>query len=85
MSTQNNPHTNKKALSEQRWLILARPLIIIIALIATWQMLVIVTGAPKYMLPPPADVWHTLIARHAVLFDHAKYTIAETVIGLFAG
>jgi len=85
MSKQNNLHTNRKALSERRWLVLARPLIIIVALIVTWQMLVIVTDAPKYMLPTPADVWTTLIARHDVLFDHAQYTIAETVIGLFAG
>jgi putative hydroxymethylpyrimidine transport system permease protein len=85
MSLQNNRHTHKKPLTERRWLMLARPLIIVVALIATWQALVLITGAPKYMLPTPADVWTTLIARHDVLFDHAQYTIAETVIGLFAG
>ncbi|HBU97449.1 ABC transporter permease, partial [Thalassospira lucentensis] len=72
-------------LSERRLLKIARPIIIIVALIATWQLTVTLTGAPKYMLPTPVDVWHTLITRYAVLFDHARYTIAETVIGLFAG
>jgi putative hydroxymethylpyrimidine transport system permease protein len=85
MTGPKKAHTNSKPLTDRRWLMLARPAIIVIALIATWQALVMITGAPKYMLPPPADVLDTLIARHDVLFDHAKYTIAETVIGLFVG
>ena len=64
-------------LSERRLLKIARPIIIIVALIATWQLTVTLTGAPKYMLPTPIDVWHTLITRYAVLFDHARYTIAD--------
>lgn len=82
MTNQTTPRT---PLTERRLLKLARPVIIIAALIATWQIVVTVTGAPKYMLPAPYEVWLTLIKRHDVLLDHARYTIAETVIGLFAG
>lgn len=80
-----NRTTPRTPLTERRLLKLARPFIIIAALIATWQIVVSVTGAPKYMLPAPYEVWLTLIKRHDVLLDHARYTIAETVIGLFAG
>ncbi|WP_083607531.1 ABC transporter permease [Thalassospira sp. TSL5-1] len=79
------PARSVTPLAERKLLKLARPFIIIITLIATWQIVVSVTGAPKYMLPAPYDVWLALIQRHAVLLDHAGYTIAETVIGLFAG
>lgn len=78
-------HTSQKPLAERKLLKLARPVIIIATLIATWQIIVTLTGAPKYMLPAPYDVWLALIDRHAVLLDHAGYTIAETVIGLFVG
>ncbi|AUG54997.1 ABC transporter permease [Thalassospira marina] len=63
----------------------ARPLIIILALLVTWQAVVSITGAPPYMLPSPRDVGDALIRQHNVLAMHAGYTIAETVIGLFAG
>ncbi|MDP2698217.1 ABC transporter permease [Thalassospira sp.] len=68
-----------------RLLTLMRPFIIIAVLIAAWQLFVILTGAPKYMLPAPMEVLQTLIKRSDVLFDHARYTIAEIIIGLFAG
>ena len=33
-----------------------RPVVIVAGLVATWQVLVIVTGAPPYILPGPSEV-----------------------------
>lgn len=81
----SHPPYPSRPMAQNRLLVWLRPLIIIVALIATWQAVVTLTGAPAYMLPAPWDVATTLVKRSNILWTQAGYTIAETVIGLIAG
>ncbi|MFT4794109.1 MAG: putative hydroxymethylpyrimidine transport system permease protein [Paracoccaceae bacterium] len=54
-------------------------------LIGGWQMVVIATGAPRYILPPPADVARAFIENAALIASHGSVTLAEVVIGLVVG
>lgn len=56
-----------------------------IGLLALWQALVVVTGAPPYILPSPADVAAAMAERPGLLFQHAWVTFAEIVLGLIFG
>ncbi len=62
-----------------------RPLIIAIGLLLIWQAIVIITGAPKFILPSPLQVFDQLITHYSLLFDHAIVTLAEIILGLFFG
>ncbi len=54
-------------------------------MIFLWQMLVVTTGLPRFILPPPALVAETLWGSRALLAEHALITIAEVLIGLLLG
>ena len=65
-----------------RWL---RPLIIAGVLLALWQAVVWITGAPAFILPGPASVLATLVERFDVILGHAWITAAEILLGLMLG
>lgn len=50
-----------------------------------WQLVVMATGLPRFILPPPALVGETIWKSRALLFEHALITIAEVLIGLALG
>ena len=56
-----------------------------LGLIVVWQLVVVATGAPPYMLPGPRAVLDAWIARSDLILGHAGVTLAEIVIGLVAG
>ncbi|MEM7224640.1 MAG: ABC transporter permease [Pseudomonadota bacterium] len=62
-----------------------RPLIIFLALLALWQAVVWLTGAPRYILPGPGLVAEALVARWPEILPNAGVTIAEILLGLLLG
>ncbi len=62
-----------------------RPVIIFLGLIAAWEVVVLATGAPHYILPGPLRVARALIARWPELLGHAGVTVTEILLGLALG
>jgi len=65
-----------------RWIRLG---VLVAGLILVWQMTVIISGAPSYILPGPFRVMRALITHPAVLFRHTLVTGMEIVAGLLIG
>ena len=64
---------------------LLRPLLVLAGLVALWQLVVVVSGTPPYILPGPARVlavWVTSLDR---ILPHALITAAEILLGLLFG
>ena len=62
-----------------------RPLILTAGLLALWQLLVLFTGAPPYILPGPLPVAKALVTHLTVLGPHLATTLTEIVLGLLIG
>ncbi len=62
-----------------------RPLTIGLGLLALWQAVVWVSGAPPYILPAPGEVMRAVLARADTLALHAGVTLAEILLGLVFG
>jgi len=62
-----------------------RPLVIFLGLIAVWQIVVLATEAPHYILPGPARVARALAERWPELLGHAGVTVLEILLGLTGG
>ena len=54
-------------------------------LIIVWQVTVLLTGAPPYILPGPLRVAEAAVAHSGPLFDHAMTTLFEIIGGLLLG
>jgi putative hydroxymethylpyrimidine transport system permease protein len=59
--------------------------VLVAGLILTWQMTVIITGAPPYILPGPFRVMGALITHPVSLLEHALTTGGEILAGLIIG
>ncbi len=64
---------------------IVRPLIILIGLTALWQAVVILSGAPPYILPGPLAVVDAWISRPDLFLQHGAITMAEILLGLCFG
>lgn len=62
-----------------------RPIIIAFGLLLLWQAIVVITGAPRFILPSPMAVVESLGNHGELLFEHALVTLAEILMGLFFG
>jgi putative hydroxymethylpyrimidine transport system permease protein len=62
-----------------------RPLFVLLGLLGLWQGLVWATGVPGFLLPPPVAVARTLASAAPLLFDNAKVTLLEILLGLAGG
>lgn len=62
-----------------------RPLIILAGLLAAWQLLVVISGAPPFILPAPTAVAKALAAGWEELAVHAAVTLTEIIAGLVIG
>lgn len=62
-----------------------RTVVIGLGLLAIWQALVGITGAPPFLLPSPARVAAALADRWDIILGHAWVTAAEIVAGLICG
>jgi putative hydroxymethylpyrimidine transport system permease protein len=54
-------------------------------LLLLWQILVLVTGAPHYILPGPAPVFSAIINHWAPLLGHLQTTLTEIILGILLG
>lgn len=57
----------------------------ILSILGLWQVLVVVTGVPGYVLPSPLSVMQAFAAHQQLLWHHAGITVIEIVAGLFIG
>ncbi len=64
---------------------LRRFAVIFAVLIILWQLLVWLTQAPAFILPPPYDVGEALVRHFDEIMFHAGVTMVEIVLGLFLG
>ena len=64
---------------------LRRFAVIIAVLIVLWQLVVWLTQAPAFILPPPYDVGQALFRHFNEIMFHAGVTMVEIVLGLLLG
>ena len=57
-----------------------RHLAIAAVLLALWQALILATGTPKYILPPPLAVLQKIVSARSQLAEHALVTLAVLVL-----
>lgn len=64
---------------------IARLCLIVIILLAIWQLIVSFFQLPPYILPPPLLVFATLYQQKAIIANHASTTLIETLLGFIFG
>ena len=64
---------------------LIRVIILMTGLILLWQMLVMITQVPPYILPGPAPVALAIVTHVEPLLRHLGTTLTEMVVGLVLG
>ena len=64
---------------------LVRPLIIFAGLLLLWQLVVMATGVPRYILPGPVPVLSACFTYWQELYHHLLVTLVEIIGGLGIG
>lgn len=62
-----------------------RLIFLALGLIGLWQLLVLITQVPPYILPGPLPVAQALVEHGPALLKHLKTTAFEIIAGLFIG
>ncbi len=62
-----------------------RGLALFLSFLLVWQLVVLVTGAPHYILPGPVNVFKALCNTWSVLGGHTVVTFTEIILGLILG
>src|ERR1700754_2075913 len=57
------------------------PLALLSGLIVIWQVAVVVTAAPQWLVPAPTDVATALVEDRKILLENALVTLQEVLIG----
>ena len=57
----------------------------LVAVAAIWQIAVIVTGVPRYILPSVSDVLVAFVNNWSLIGEHLIVTLTEVVLGLVIG
>lgn len=91
MTSSDNPKLKPSRLLRGRFDLILSPAILI-ALILVWHFATIQFEIPTFVLPPPLDVWHSLVAglstgpfdRGGFLY-HAGITFSEALLGFLLG
>lgn len=52
---------------------------------AIWQLIVLISGAPRYILPAPVDVAISFVDNWSLIGEHAMITLTEVLLGLVIG
>ena len=63
---------------QARW---GAPIILIAAILLTWEISVRITNAPKWLVPAPSDVLRALVEDRDILLPNALVTFSEVLIG----
>jgi ABC-type nitrate/sulfonate/bicarbonate transport system permease component len=61
-----------------RWFL---PLALLLLGFTTWEIAVRVADTPRWMLPPPTAILRSFVDDRELLFDNAKVTLLEVVLG----
>ncbi|MDJ0686167.1 MAG: ABC transporter permease [Alphaproteobacteria bacterium] len=64
---------------------LIRPIVTLAGLLLVWQAVVVISGAPVFILPGPLDVLAALAEQPVVLLSNAAVTATEIILGLIFG
>lgn len=64
---------------------LARAVALSIFILALWELVVLKSAVPSYILPSPASVIKTLFSRWQLLWQHGVITFVEVALGLLFG
>lgn len=56
--------------------------VFIAALIAVWELAIIITGLPAYILPAPTVILFALVENHTLLLEHTRVTLIAVLGGL---
>ena len=59
--------------------------VVLIGVVAFWYAAILLTGAPRFILPPPDAVLVSLIDDAGLLAAHALTTISEILLGMLFG
>ncbi len=62
-----------------------RLIFISVGLVLVWQIIILLTHAPPYILPGPVSVAKAAVTHAGPLFDHAMTTLFEIIAGLLLG
>ena len=62
-----------------------RGIIIAAGLVLLWQLIVLLTGAPRYILPGPLPVAKAIASHFSLLMGHLQTTFLEITLGLILG
>ena len=62
-----------------------RLVLIAAGLTLLWQLIVILTGAPHYILPGPIPVLGAIVSHAPALLKHLQTTLTEIILGLILG
>tara|TARA_B100001057_G_scaffold474366_1_gene539834 strand:- start:706 stop:1488 length:783 start_codon:yes stop_codon:yes gene_type:complete len=54
-------------------------------LIVVWQAVVLFSGVPRFILPPPALVYIAFVENWRLIADHGLVTFTEVILGLMIG
>ncbi|MEA2115502.1 MAG: ABC transporter permease [Thermodesulfobacteriota bacterium] len=54
-------------------------------LVLLWQLLVLITAVPHYILPGPILVFHAIINNWSALLEHLQTTLTEIILGILLG
>jgi len=54
-------------------------------LLLIWQLVVLVSSAPHYILPGPVPVFHAIVNHWSTLLGHLQTTLMEIVLGIVLG
>ena len=57
----------------------------ILGLIAIWQLIVSLTGVPRFILPSPFLVGISFVENFELIVEHALVTVSEIILGLTIG
>ena len=58
-----------------------RVLLGLIIFLGVWHLATVILQLPNYLLPPPLDVWHALVANAGQITENSVVTLQEVLIG----
>jgi len=61
------------------------PILLVVFLLAVWQVTVTILDTPRYILPAPTAILRAFINHFSMLLHHAATTLAEIALGLVLG
>jgi len=64
---------------------IAAPILLLLLLLAAWELAVGTLDTPAYILPAPTAIVATFFTQFPTLLHHAAVTLAEIVLGLMLG